>query len=154
NASSLVHLYEETGDRFFAKLNGVFSGLLMDFRRKEVVLFNDRYGLGRIYYHEAKDGLYFASEAKALLKVLPHLRRVDLRSLGEYFACGSVLQDRTLFDQTALLPPGSAWTARTAQPLQKKTYFDRTTLECQEALSEEEYYAKLKTTFARVLPRY
>lgn len=154
NASCLVHLYEETGDGFFSKLNGTFTGLLIDLRRKEVVLFNDRYGLGRIYYHEAKNGFYFASEAKALLKLFPHLRKVDLRSLGEYFGCGSVLQDRTLFAGVALLPPASAWTFGAGQAPRRKTYFDRKTWESQAPLSADEYYAKLKTTFARILPRY
>ena len=34
------------------------------------VLFNDRYGLNRVYYHEEADAFYFASEAKSLLSVL------------------------------------------------------------------------------------
>ena len=45
----LVHLYEEHGDQFFEKLNGLFSGLLIDKRQKKAVLFNDRYGIERIY---------------------------------------------------------------------------------------------------------
>src|SRR5262249_19325830 len=68
DASSLVHLYEELGPKFFEALNGTFSGLLVDLRHKKLFLFNDRFGLGRIYYHEGEDGFYFASEAKALLK--------------------------------------------------------------------------------------
>ena len=154
DATSLVHLYEENSDSFFSKLNGVFAGLLIDFRRGKVILFNDRYGLGRIYYHQTKNGFYFASEAKALLKVLPHLRKLDPRSLGEYFACGCVLQDRALFEGVALLPSGSAWVFGSGEVLQKNTYFERKTWETQPSLSTEDYYAKLKTTFARVLPRY
>src|SRR5437899_1377670 len=53
--SWLVHLYEEEGDKFFEKLNGLFSGLLIDKRRNRAFLFNDRYGLERIYFYEAKD---------------------------------------------------------------------------------------------------
>ncbi len=153
-ANSLVYLYEETGDDFFPRLNGVFSGVLVDLRRKEIVLFNDRYGLGRVYYHETQDGFYFASEAKALLRVIPQLRNVDLKSLAEYFACGSVLQDRTLFSGISLLPPGSAWMFKPAEPARKRPYFDRGTWETQTSLPREEYYLKLKETFARILPRY
>src|SRR5437899_10147893 len=39
----LVRLYEEEGDRFFEKLNGLFSGLLIDTRQSKAFLFNDRY---------------------------------------------------------------------------------------------------------------
>ena len=45
--SWLVHLYEEEGDRFFEKLNGFFSGLLIDKRQSKAFLFNDRYGVER-----------------------------------------------------------------------------------------------------------
>src|SRR5947209_6886931 len=69
NASYLVHLYEEHGVKFLEKLNGGFCGVLADLREEKVLLFNDRYGLNRLYYHENDRGLFFASEAKALLKV-------------------------------------------------------------------------------------
>src|SRR4029077_12472733 len=41
----LVHLYEQEGDRFFEKLNGLFSGLLIDKRQSKAFLFNDRFGV-------------------------------------------------------------------------------------------------------------
>ena len=47
SAAWLIHLYEERGDRFFADLNGVFSGLLIDRRQRRAFLFNDRYGMDR-----------------------------------------------------------------------------------------------------------
>jgi len=53
-------------------------------------LFNDRYGMHRIYYHEAKEAFYFSAEAKAILAVRPELRVMDRRSLGEFVACGCV----------------------------------------------------------------
>ena len=37
------------------------------------MLFNDRYGMQRIYYHQSKDAFYFAAEAKAILAVRPEL---------------------------------------------------------------------------------
>ena len=83
----LVHLYEEDPS-FPAGLNGRFHGLLTDRNRRTAVLFNDRYGMHRIYYHESKDAFYFAAEAKAILAVCPELRRMDPRGLGEFVACG------------------------------------------------------------------
>ena len=85
---ALVHLYEEQGDHFFGKLNGLFSGLLIDRRKKKVFLFNDRYGMERIYWHETHDGFYFASEAKALLRVRPELREFDRQGVAEFLGVG------------------------------------------------------------------
>jgi len=154
NARYLVHLYEEHGMKFFELLNGSFSGLLIDLREDRIILFNDRYGLGRIYYHETADGFYFASEAKALLEILPQLRRLDMQSFGERSSCGCVLQNRTLFLGISLLPAGSAWTFKPQQKVRRESYFSAEAWQNQRPLPEDEYYEKLKETFARILPRY
>src|SRR6266704_3651507 len=52
--SYLVHVYEDDPS-FFRDLNGRFHGLLADRTRGSAVLFNDRFGLQRLYYHEAED---------------------------------------------------------------------------------------------------
>lgn len=153
-ASYLMNLYEEHGMEFFRRLNGIFSGLIVNLRDRKIVLFNDRYGLGRVYYHESAGRFYFASEAKALLKVLPPLRRLDMQSWGEFFSCGCALQNRTLFSGVSLLPGGAIWTFRTQPEVRREFYFHRDVWENQETLSPASYYEKLKETFARVLPRY
>ena len=154
NASYLVHLYEDLGLRFLEKLNGWFSGLLVDLREHKTFLFNDRYGLGRICYHEHERGLYFSSEAKSLLKVLPELRSLDLKSLGEFFSCGSVLQNRTLFSGVSLLPAGSVWTLSSRQQIRKDVYFEPRLWEEQPTLSSFDYYERLRETWKLILPRY
>lgn len=152
--TDLLRLYEELGLGFLEALNGRFSGLVVDLRRSQVSLFNDRYGLKRVYYHETPRALYFASEAKSLLRVLPDTRRADPESLGEFFACGCALQDRTLFAGVSLLPGGSLWTATGGAPPRHGAYFDTERWEAQPRLSREEFYAALRAAFPRLLPRY
>jgi asparagine synthase (glutamine-hydrolysing) len=154
NASALVHLYEEIGLAFLERLNGWFSGLLVDLREGKIILFNDRYGFNRICFHENSEGFYFASEAKALLKVLPDLRQIDYCSLGEFFSCGCVLQNKTLFQGIATLPGGSAWTFLYNQPVRKGIFFKRESWEQLPQLGAQEYYEKLRETWFRILPRY
>jgi asparagine synthase (glutamine-hydrolysing) len=154
DASYLVHLYEEMGYEFLEKLNGWFSGVLLDFREQKFVLFNDRYGVNRIYYHEDAHGFYFSSEAKSLLKILPATRQLNLRSLGEALSCEAVLQNRSLFSGISLLPAGSSWVFSRGAPVKKKTYFKQEAWESQPELSESNFYEKLKQTWARILPKY
>src|SRR6266850_7333498 len=99
----LAHLYEEDPS-FPAGLNGRFHGLLTDRTRGTAMLFNDRYGMHRLYYHESKDTFYFAAEAKAILAVRPELRTPDPKGLGEFVACSCVLEDRTIFKGIHALP--------------------------------------------------
>ena len=151
--SYLVHRYEDNPS-FPKCLNGRFHGLLLDKVRHITTLFNDRYGMHRLYYHESKEAFYFAVEAKAILEVRPELRRADLRGLGEFVACGCVLENRTLFEGITVLPPGSAWTFRAGEVESKDAYFEPREWEQQEALDPESYHRNLRDTFSRNLPRY
>ncbi len=151
--SYLVHRYEEE-PTFPKELNGRFHGLVADRARSAALLFNDRFGLQRLYYHESDDAFYFAAEAKAILKVCPELRAVDPRGLGEFVACGCVLENRTLFRDVHLMPPGSAWRFRNGALETKSFYFEPKEWEQQEALDPEEYYRQLQSAFVDNLPRY
>jgi asparagine synthase (glutamine-hydrolysing) len=149
----LVHLFEEDPD-FVLSLNGMFHGLIIDRARQVVNLFNDRYGMHRLYYHESNDGVYFASEAKAILAVRPELRICDPRGLGEFVACGCVLENRTIFKDIHVLPGASSWTFRNAHLDCKNTYFEPRQWEEQSPLGTEEYYQELRSVLATTLPRY
>jgi asparagine synthase (glutamine-hydrolysing) len=153
-ASYLVSLYEEAGDSFLERLNGGFSGLLIDLRSPRIVLFNDRFGLRRIHYHEHPGAFYFGSEAKSLLSVLPQLREVDPTALGELFSVGCVMQDRTLFPGIQLLPAATKWTFRGNAEVIKERYFDPGTWERLPILAAVDFCAQLKATYRRILPRY
>jgi asparagine synthase (glutamine-hydrolysing) len=153
-AGWLIHLYEEKGDDFFSELNGLFSGLLIDQRQRAVYLFNDRYGIERLYYHEGSEGFFFASEAKALLCVLPALRRFDENGLAQFLYCGATFDSQTLYRGIKLLPPASVWRfGRSAEPT-KRRYFLPTSWESQTHLALEPFSDELQATLARVLPRY
>jgi asparagine synthase (glutamine-hydrolysing) len=154
NGSYLVHWYEELGPVFVEQLNGSFSGLVVDLRQDKVILFNDRFGLSRIYLHQNPEGFYFASEAKSLLRVLPAVRQLDPVGLAEFSSCGCALQNRTLFAGVSLLPPASRWTFSQGRLERQETYFRKETWEDLPRLGEAEFYEQLKATFARIMPKY
>jgi asparagine synthase (glutamine-hydrolysing) len=149
----LVHLYEEDPS-FPACLNGFFHGVLADRRRRTVTLFNDRFGMHRLYTHETKDGVYFAAEIKAILAVRPELRSIDPRGLGESTVLGCVLEDRTLFAGIHALPGASAWQFESGRRARKTTYFQPQEWEAQPRLDGADFYRETRDVFARILPRY
>jgi asparagine synthase (glutamine-hydrolysing) len=146
----LVHLYEEDPS-FLRGVNGRFHGLLFDRKDRSATLFNDRYGMHRLYYHESNEAFYFAAEAKAILAVRPELRKIDSRGLGELISCGCVLENRTVFDKIFVLPPGSAWAFQNGFVERRGVYFDPREWEEQERLEPEEYYPQLREVFSRNL---
>ena len=153
DASYLVHLYEELGDDFFHDLNGWYNGLLLDLQKGRAILFNDRYGIRRIYYHETNDSFIFSSEAKSLLKAFPSLRKPNLHSIGEYLNYDCILENKTFFMNVFLLPAGSTWYFANDKR-RKKKYFDKSILENQNVLDKDQFFEELSATFQRILPRY
>lgn len=151
--SYLVHLSEEEMN-FPAGLNGQFHGLLVDRSAGTATLFNDRWGLRRIYYHEAKDGFYFAAEAKAILTVQPELRNIDYRGLGELISLGCVLEDRSIFKGIEVLPGASKWVFRRGSLESRGKYFTPEEWENQSQLEPDLFYREVREAYSRNLPRY
>lgn len=153
NGSYLVHAYEED-PAFLLTLNGMFHGVLVDRTRGTATVFNDRYGMHRLYYHEGKETFYFGAEAKAILAVRPELRRANLQSLGEFVACGCILGNRSLFEDIHVLAGASSWTFRNGAIEHKGCYFDPREWEEQEGLEAETYYQGIREALSQNLPRY
>lgn len=146
-------LYRAAGSGFLGALNGLFSGVVVDSARRRALLFNDRYGIERLYVHETQDTVYFASEAKALLRVLPELRALDDRGVAHFLAFGCTQGRQTLFRGVELLEGGTCWTfERDSQ--RKERYFSPSSWEVQPALEAGEFDEAFEETFRRVLPRY
>ena len=150
----LLRLYDEKGRSFVAQLNGLFSGLLIDRRRKRALLFNDRYGIERIYCYEKDGTTFFASEAKALLRVVSELRAFDDEGVAQFLTFGCTLRGRTLFRNLRFLPGGSLWTFGGGASCRKEQYFCPEEWESQPVLSEEAFELELLETLRRILPRY
>jgi asparagine synthase (glutamine-hydrolysing) len=151
--SYLLDIYERDPE-FPHSLNGRFHGLVINRRSGTATIFNDRFGMHRLYVHEAGDATYFAAEAKAILAVRHELRRTDPRSLGEFVACGAVLENRTVFDGIRVLPPASAWSFGNGLLERRQTYFEPREWEDQETLEPEAYYRELRSAFQQSMPRY
>jgi asparagine synthase (glutamine-hydrolysing) len=154
DARYLVHLYEEKGENFLADLNGFFHGLLVDLKSQKMLLFNDRYGMQRMYYYEGKNEFLLSAEAKSILKIRPRLRKLKLDSLGEFLSCGCVLENKTLFPEVFLLPGGSAWKLQKDHSVARGHYFIPKKWEDQPTLPRKAFYDNLRETVKSLLPRY
>lgn len=154
DTQDLLRLYEESSDKFLDSLNGWFCGIAIDLRLGKAMLFNDRYGMTRVYLYEGENELVFASEAKALLRVRPALRTIDPSALAQYLRFNCVMGNKTLFKGISLLPAASSWSFSGSAAPQKKHYFDFADWEKQPAVKPDEFYEKFDATVSRVFPSY
>lgn len=102
----IVHLYEEHGDRFVEHLNGDFAIALWDGERRRLLLARDRFGVRPLFHTQADGRIWFASEIKALLAVLPGKARLDPHSLAQAFTFWGPIDPGSVFAGIENLPPG------------------------------------------------
>jgi asparagine synthase (glutamine-hydrolysing) len=111
DTETVVHLYEEYGDRFkdcLNRLNGMFALAICDLRGASPKLFlaRDHFGIKPLYYWERGGKLAFASEVKALLEVPEIETRMNLEALDKYLTFLWVPDPLTMFEGVRKLPAG------------------------------------------------
>jgi asparagine synthase (glutamine-hydrolysing) len=94
------------GPASLSRLRGMFACALWDKPARTLLLARDRFGKKPLFWTRQGKRLYFASELKALLTVIP-APHVDEVALVQYLALGYVPGDRTIYRGIERLSPGS-----------------------------------------------
>jgi asparagine synthase (glutamine-hydrolysing) len=103
----LLRAYQHWGAGVVHHLRGMFAFAIWDARNERLFLARDRFGEKPLFLYEDSNGLYFASEIKALLR-LPGIRgEVDFKSVWDYLAYRYVPGPKTLFTGIRKLMPGT-----------------------------------------------
>ncbi len=152
----IVHLYEEAGEDFVHRLNGMFAIALWDTKRRKLVLVRDRLGIKPLHTLEWKGRLYFASEIKALLRTgFP--REMDLEALSQFFTFEYIPAPRTIFKGIRKLLPGQMMIVQNGRVKTRRYWDVRYAAEAPPAESRseeswaEEIYERLKGAVRRRL---
>ncbi|OGZ37715.1 MAG: asparagine synthase (glutamine-hydrolyzing) [Candidatus Portnoybacteria bacterium RIFCSPLOWO2_01_FULL_43_11] len=102
----IVHLYEEEGESFLNKLNGMFALALWDQKEKKIILARDRLGQKPLYYSLVNNTLVFGSELKVLLEHPLIKREIDLDELNKYLIYEYAPAPKTIIKGVKKLEPG------------------------------------------------
>ncbi|MBI3492943.1 MAG: asparagine synthase (glutamine-hydrolyzing), partial [Acidobacteria bacterium] len=122
DTETILHLYEEIGERCVERLQGMFAFALWDRNRKKLVLARDRLGIKPLYYAIRDRELLFASEIKALIAggVRPEFNDAIL---PEYLANRFVSGEDTFFKSVKRLRGGHVLTWSRTDGLQSRCYW-------------------------------
>jgi len=111
DTETFVHLYEDEGDGFVRRLNGMFALAIWDGPRRRLVLARDRMGQKPLYYAELPGGgLAFGSEPKALLRHPDVPRDLDPDGLARYLFYEYVPAPYSIWRGVRKLPRGHVLT--------------------------------------------
>ena len=120
----LVHLYEEYGFDFVAKLNGMFAIALWDSKMHRLIVVRDRLGIKPLYYFCNNNVFLFASEIKSILKFPGFKPEINIEALKEYMVFRYLSGGRTMFKNVKRLLPGHMLIVRGGGNIQKRVYWD------------------------------
>jgi asparagine synthase (glutamine-hydrolysing) len=122
--------YRRWGAELLPRLRGDFALLIWDSERGEGLLARDQLGVRSIFLHDASGGLYFASEIRHLLPLLPRRPIPDPEGVAHWIAVSGRPGPGTLYAGIRRLEPGGVillsrsttseqryWTPRFAEPL-------------------------------------
>ena len=104
----LLAAWAEWGAACLPRLEGMFSFVVLDHRKKKLTCVRYAFGIKPLFYEQNKNEVVFASEIQALLALRrgrPHLdlqRAYDYLVYGDYDSC-----ERSFFRDICHLPPGT-----------------------------------------------
>jgi asparagine synthase (glutamine-hydrolysing) len=144
----VVHAYEEYGERCVKFLKGMFGLAIVDTRKRQVILARDRLGIKPLYYRVSSEGLWFASELKALRMDTSVERRIDPFALNLFMVQEVIPAPYTVYEGIQKLRPGEMLTVRLDQgassvrlrrywELRFETDWDQSEEQWEEALREK-----------------
>jgi len=103
----ILHVYAEYGEDGFDRLNGMWAFAIVDTRARKVVLSRDRFSIKPLYLFKSNGELYFGSEIKQLLPLLP-ARELNAGAMTAYLAQGLLDHEvETFFRGITRVAPGT-----------------------------------------------
>ena len=107
DTETILAAHDKWGPDCLAHLRGMFAFAIWD--NGKFLAARDRFGIKPFYYAIINGVLYFASEMKALLPLLPEVA-TDADALAEYMTFQYTIGEKTLFKHIHSLLPGHALT--------------------------------------------
>jgi asparagine synthase (glutamine-hydrolysing) len=123
DTETILHLYEEEGDRCVEHLQGMFAFAVWDRPRQRLLLARDRLGIKPLYYAVTDHELLFASEIKAILVASSRRPALNEAILPEFLATRFVASQDTFFRGIRKLMPGHTLTWSRADGFRARRYW-------------------------------
>ncbi|HTJ36179.1 MAG TPA: asparagine synthase (glutamine-hydrolyzing) [Dactylosporangium sp.] len=123
-AEVLAAAFHHWGPSAVGRLRGMFAAVLWDAASGTLHAIRDPFGIKPLYHLRTPDGLYLASEKKALMPFAGGAARIGAAQLSHYLTLQYVPEPATLHPAVHRLPAGHALTCQAGQEPQIRRYFE------------------------------
>jgi asparagine synthase (glutamine-hydrolysing) len=152
DTETIVHLYEDEGERCVERLRGMFAFAIWDRRKRQLFIARDRVGKKPLHYTQIGRTLIFGSEIKSILQHPGVSREVDLQAISDFLSFGYVPDPVTAFKGIAKLPPGHTMTFKDGQASVRRYWdFDYPDRPAAPRMREQDYVERLRELIAEAV---
>ena len=102
----IIYLYKLLGIDFLQKLSGMFAFCLVDQAKQKAFIVRDFYGILPVFTYNGPNGIYFASEIKALLEVASLNPTINKAAIYHFFSLAYIPENFTPFNEITELKGG------------------------------------------------
>lgn len=136
DTETIVHAYEEYGERCVEHLVGMFAFAIWDKRARRLFVARDRLGEKPLFYTRAGNQLLFASELKCLLQHPGVSREISEEALSQYLTALYIPYPLTMLRDVLKLPPGHWMSVDKAEVRVERYWFPEQVQPCRTTLSQ------------------
>jgi len=106
DTSTLFNMLIKYKEKALNYIDGMFSFVFFDLKKKKIIFARDRFGIKPLYYKYEKNNFIFSSEIKPILK-FENDKTINQRAVIDFFLKGSMDHDeKTFFKSVKSLCPG------------------------------------------------
>lgn len=110
DSETLVHGFEEWGEKLVDRLRGMYAFAIWDIKKKKLFAARDIFGIKPLYFAQMNQTLLFGSEIKSFLEHPKFDKIFNEDALGNYLSFQFVPSDETFFKGVFCLQPGHYFT--------------------------------------------
>ncbi|MBA7517775.1 hypothetical protein ES705_09829 [subsurface metagenome] len=101
----LLDLYLKEGINILKEINGNFALSIID--KGKTIIASDKMGSKNLFYYLNNKTVIYSSEIKPILENFKHKLQLNKESLLEFFGFSYMLNNKTLYTEIEILPPGT-----------------------------------------------
>jgi asparagine synthase (glutamine-hydrolysing) len=154
DTETVLYAYEEYGEKFVEKIDGMFAIAIWDNRKQQLLLYRDRIGKKPIYYTMQNGKFTFASEIKSILQNDDISPEVNEIGLYHYLTFIHTPAPYTLFKDIYKLEAGNYLKVKSNGDISKIEYWDCIVKKGDEPYNNENYcVAKIRELLTKAVEK-
>jgi asparagine synthase (glutamine-hydrolysing) len=102
----ILHAYEEWGDDFIDKLEGMFAFVLWDEKKERFIFARDGIGIKPLYYYKDDNSIIFSSELDPIIELTNQKLKLSIKGLSYLLSICHVPAPYTIWENIYKLEPG------------------------------------------------